>query len=852
MEKKPLMGAAILFVLGIFLGKKCCFHPIVFATGALLVGILGAALLARDSRKLIVYALIILAGALAVSLRTFPIHPNDLRNVVTNTPILASVIGVVHETPVIPDPQFQIRPPYTSTLLHVKKIIFDSGESRNAYGKVLVKTSGLLSQNVTPMCIVKVHGVLTQPDNPLIPGTFDLRRHLESQGVYYELRVPSSNCWEIVQPPSMFSIYRASQLFRKWASKKLLQGLLPESGDVYSASTPPSDEPIANDVQVAYSILALSLGWKAAISGETKDSYMKSGTMHLFAISGIHIGIIATICIATLRIIGFSRSITAAVAILLIWFYTSAVQFPASAVRAATMTTIVLFGWIIKRPSNLLNSLGASAIIILAIDPLQLFQLGFQLSFGVMLALCVVSPMWGWLPRKILPPDPWIPYFLQKPVQKTLRRSISWILTSLVTSFGAWMGSAPLIAQYFSLCTPITIIANIPMVPLAGLALAAIMASLCFAEISPPLSELFNWSAWLWMWMMDRLSHWFANLPFGHFYVKPPSTFIMLYWYLLLCVIGLGLWKNKRLIVFIACVGVGLLIGALAHQIRAISRWEITALPLSGGRAIVCTGPGFGKGMLIDCGNIRAAQSAVTKYLHRKGINSISTLVLSTGLINQVGGAPVIITNFKPIYVITNFATFQSHPYRQMIQEIQRLVKDLPQTSINAPANLKIDPWTVIHPNKGIRFTRAADNTLVLTGGFFDTRILIIPEIGEKLAETLASKGNEVLSADVLFLGTPKIPHHILENLLAEIRPETIIVMDSTYPVSLQTPPELHELLAKHSRQLYFTSRSGAITMEISRRGYIIRTATPTTFHKHPFSQIHTLPSEDPDTEYNN
>src|SRR5437763_1835275 len=116
---------------------------------------------------------------------------------------------------------------------------------------------------------------------------------------------------------------------------------------------------------------------------------MRSGTMHIFAISGLHIALIAAILVGVLRLFMLPRSACALVVLPLIWAYTGITGWQASAIRSTIMTSVVVAGWLIHRPSNLLNSLAGAALIILIWDPQQLFRAGFQLSFLVALSLIV-------------------------------------------------------------------------------------------------------------------------------------------------------------------------------------------------------------------------------------------------------------------------------------------------------------------------------------------------------------------------------------------------------------------------------------------------------------------------------
>jgi len=124
------------------------------------------------------------------------------------------------------------------------------------------------------------------------------------------------------------------------------------------------------------------------------------------------------------------------------------------------MMTIVIGGWMLRRPGNLLNSLAAAAFIILLGDPRQLFQASFQLSFFVVLSIALFMPPLEKFRDRLLAVDPLLP-------RELVPRRLRWrnavlhpLLTWLAVSFAAWLGSWPLCAHYFHLFSPVTLLAK--------------------------------------------------------------------------------------------------------------------------------------------------------------------------------------------------------------------------------------------------------------------------------------------------------------------------------------------------------------------------------------------------------
>src|SRR2546426_88327 len=158
--------------------------------------------------------------------------------------------------------------------------------------------------------------------------------------------------------------------------------------------------------------------------------------------------IIFGIFFGLLRAISVPRAVCGLLLIPLIWFYTALTGWPASAIRATVMLTVIVLGWLLKRPSDLINSLFAAALIILTWQPQQLFQAGFQLSFFVVLCIILIVPVLHDLMQKALAPDPLLPKALHRRWHPVIRVPVRYVWDILVTSFAAWIGSLPLVAYY--------------------------------------------------------------------------------------------------------------------------------------------------------------------------------------------------------------------------------------------------------------------------------------------------------------------------------------------------------------------------------------------------------------------
>ena len=224
--------------------------------------------------------------------------------------------------------------------------------ARHAFGKILCRPASGNFRRHRPAAAAAGRGL------------FDYRDYLQTRGIYYQLKTESTNDWQLREP--VLTTTPLTDRFLNWSKRTLALGL------------PVEDEPLRL-------LWAMTLGWRTAFTGDISEPFLRAGTMHMFAIDGLRIALLAGMIVTLLRVLRLSRAWCGMIAIPTIWFYTAATGWEPSAIRASVMMTIVLGGWALKRPGDLFNSLAAAAFIILLAEPRQLFEASFQLSFFVML-----------------------------------------------------------------------------------------------------------------------------------------------------------------------------------------------------------------------------------------------------------------------------------------------------------------------------------------------------------------------------------------------------------------------------------------------------------------------------------
>ncbi len=785
---------ALLYSSGLLLGDN--LHLPLLGLFATAFALLIAAPMLRSN--FILWPLIILAGWINLAWRTDVLSPHDLRRQLSKGSEYVSLRGELEATPTHRVFEMDDEESWrTLAQINVTQIM-QAGHWRPAVGKVIISTPGILNTNFFAGQKTEVTGVIQSPRAPMAPGLFDYRTYLKRQEIYYQVAVASTNDWK-----TMGAIQNLPFADRciNWAQDRLSQGLGSE------------DEPLRL-------VWAMTLGWKTALTDEVSEPFMKSGTMHVFAISGLHIALISGILIALLRVMQLPRSLCGVIAIALVWFYTAATGWQPSAIRSTVMMTIIVGGWALRRPTDLLNSLAAAAFIILVWNPQQLFQASFQLSFFVVLSIALLLPIFLKQRERLLKSDPLLPPELRPKWRKRLDLPLGYLSTCFATSLAAWLGSMPLVAYYFHLFTPVSLLANLVIVPLASLALMSNIGSLFCASWFPFAAELFNQAGWFFMKLMSGLSHWFAARPGAYFFIPAPSILVCAIYYAVLLTVLNGWFRLPRKRIYAPVIIIGALLLSLWNWRTESHTVKMTILPLNGGSAIFIDSPGRENDLLIDCGNNHSGELILKPFLQSQGVNKISNVLLTHGDLRHIGGYETIKNNFSVEHTFTSPIPSKSAAYRAIIAELKSKSEQWNTVS----AGSRVRDWTVLHPLDFDKFAQADDKALVLRGNVFGKSVLLLAELGRPGQNALMER-EETLRTEIVVTGLPAQKEPLCDALLEYIQPNTIIVTDSEFPATKRAPRKLRERLGAQNARVIFCRDSGAITLIFSREGVQIQTA---------------------------
>src|SRR5438132_4103131 len=452
--RQPFIGLATGAATGITLAEFFRLSPYVLLPTAILIAFC-AVIVLRWPRLAATYAI---AGAgffLLHVLRTSNTEGQQLAAELGNRPRVVTATGCAISEP-------KIAPSGFATFLLKLESVELEGRKQSAHAVWQVRWKG------TPEFgdELRLFGNAEVIASPRNPGEFDMRSYLARRDVRRILFVRYPEDGALIRHGGGNPILHAAQKSRAWMQNALCRGL-------------------ENAPTVQGFISGIVLGQRHQTPEDIEEPFQQTGTLHLFAVAGLHVGIVARLLWMLGTVAQLPRILATALIIPLLLFYSAVTGLHVSSVRAAVMSSVLLGGFFVERKVFTLNSLAAAAFLILCWDTNELFSTGFQLSFAVVGAIILLAdPLFGFL-RRWGAPDSFLPRVLLHGPRRLLHVCFEWVGRGASVSLAAWIGSLPLILWYFYLVTPVSLFANLLVVPIAFFILAMALLLLLFAPLLP-------------------------------------------------------------------------------------------------------------------------------------------------------------------------------------------------------------------------------------------------------------------------------------------------------------------------------------------------------------------------------
>jgi competence protein ComEC len=666
---------------------------------------------------------------------------------------------------------------------------------------------------------VEIVGRLLAPQGPANPGEFDYASFLQDQGIRALVTVQKTPEGVIrIAEHWPWTIGGWLAVIRVWGQETLEQTVAEEQSGV---------------------AMALLLGDGSTMTGEDWEKYIKTGVIHVLAISGQHLVVLAAFLWGTLRLLGLGgRRGAWLVAFFLLGYALLAGGRP-PVLRSAVTVCVFCGSLVLRRQAMPANSFALAWIVVALLNPTDVFNAGCQLSF-----LSVAVLYWGigsgqqsnpdgqagrWGTSGLLQPllhrpdDPLLQ--LIEDSRPTWQRGFRWCLRQVMASYiltlAIWLAIAPLVAARYQLVSFAGIVLGPPIVALTSVALLSGFLLLLVAPFCLPLAYGFGWVTSGCLAVCDWLVHGGENGPLAYWYVgRVPEWWLWVFYPALLAVLTMASLRRRwMLLAGLAWLCTGLAAGAVRQP---SDEFRCTFLAVGHGGCTVLETPD-GRTLLYDTGAIGGpdvTRRQIAPFLWHRGIKRVDEVLLSHADLDHFNGLTALIDRFAvgQITCTPTFADKTTAGVQHTLATLQR--RGIPIRIVHAGDRLGAGKvhLDVLHPpavgpqgNENARsmvlLVRHRGHSLLLTGDLEGPgleRVLALPKV----------------SVDVLMA-----PHH--GSRLAN-KPELAAWARPRIVVSCQEPPRrpalAQEPYSERGATFLATWAHGAVSFRSQRAGLIVET----------------------------
>lgn len=672
--------------------------------------------------------------------------------------VVRNVSAMLHESPDIAEKRFLV-------LLHRRVHVADS----------LLQTGRW----------IRLSGSVAPFPRPRNPGEFDYGRYLRLNDVDGVLRVGKDDSVAVGM--------------NGWSLSLGFAAVRTELGKIFDRLHSPP---------VAAFLRGIVLADRSDISPEVKESFVNTGTIHVLAVSGLHVGIVAVALLAIFGLLRVPKRVLPILTVAALVLYMVLIGAPPSVSRATLMAALILVGTFLQRKPEIINSLAVAAIALLAWDTNSLFDVGFQLSFAAVLSIILLYPE---LERII--------HLIPERFEEV--KAIDYVFKLFAVSLAAQLGTLPFTVYYFERLSLISLIANILVVPAMGIAVMVAFATLGFS-FWPFLAGLFAEVNELLVSLILGFVDNAARVPYAYVELSITSLWFPLFFYLALAL----LFTLRRSLMFKrACIAT--LLAANLYVVQSIATQRdpavlATAIDVGQGDAVLVEFPN-GSAMLVDVGprtmQYDAGERVVLPFLKRKGVHTLTAVVLSHPHGDHIGGAGAILKGLQ----VGRLFDIAVEPQSRLHADVRSVLENHNGILAWAYRGQRIEPDSscrvyVLHPAAGDSLSNLNNMSVVLKIVYGGTSLLLVGDAEREAEAALIRRYGSFLKSDIL-----KVGHHgsitsTTTEFLDTVSPMYAIISVGRENKFKHPSPEVVARLRARGIRIHRTDENGAIITRLTGR----------------------------------
>ena len=670
---------------------------------------------------------------------------------------------------------------------------------QNATGKVQVYASGKEAGQLKYGDRVELAGTAFLPEQRRNPGGFDMQKYLAQEGIYVCLRADEISR---VEPGHGNAVYTWVHSLKEKLRRSLSAG-----------KVAPDTSPF---------LRAIILGERREVDEDFKEALRRTNTMHILAISGLHVGILAfSIYFVLSRLLLVPQTVSSLATIVAVAGYSLLTGMYPPVFRSFVMSTVLLLGPILKRRSDSLNSLAAAAVVILCIRPGDLFTAGFQLSFMVVLAILLLSEriFRGFASMLGLRPDPG--FLTVGRLRRRIYRKLEYPVRLLSVSLAAFVGSLPLILHYFHFVSFLSPLCNVGVVSLVGFIVPFGLLAGVLGLVSLPVAGAINAANGGLISALRGVVEFFSTRIGAVNVSPPPLAFLFVFW-CGLCAVGFArtLRRVAVLAVALGLVTLGIFVGGEMAR-RHPGSIEVTFLDVGQGDCAFVEFPD-GRRMLVDGGSVTKSEVGryvIVPFLRWSGVNRLDALVVTHYDTDHVNALTDVLRDIRTRLVILRAGPPAPDTPEALdllkLAETKKIALRTTQAGERLPLSTKTESLVLNPPREGdLSAFSENDLSVVLKLDYGGASVLLSGDIEAKVERRILREGVPVQSEVV------KVPHHgsnssSLEEFLGGVRPKVAVVSCGRENIYRHPSRNVLDRYEELGVRLFRTDRDGAIVVRV-------------------------------------
>ena len=600
---------------------------------------------------------------------------------------------------------------------------------------------------------LKLIGVLEKPNKNTLPNTFNYQKYLYYNKIYYIMNV--SNIKKISNNTSI--LYYLKNKIKNHIDKIDKTGY----------------------------INIFILGDKKYIDKEMLNNYQENGVSHLFSISGMHISLIASIILYLLKKISYNNKLNYTIVILFLLFYLFLTNYSPSILRATIMFILLAINKTYNLKIKSIDIILIVLIIVIIINPLYIYNIGFQFSYLISFTLILLS-------NKI------------KIIKNKLKQS-------LYISFVCFLVSLPISIYNFYQVNILSIFLNILLIPLISVIIYPLsLITFIIPILSPILNFFIN--------ILETLNKIISNINILKIILCKINIPIIIIYYI---VIYLSLYNKKNLIT--------LIIIFIIHKnyLYLDNKTLITYIDVGQGDSTLIKFPNKKLSILIDTGGIVSynnkkiysiTENKTILYLKSLGISYLNYLILTHGDYDHMAKAINLVNNFRVEKVI-----FNCGPYNDLEKELIKVLDKKKIKYYSCISELKLDKNKLFFLQTK-EYDNENDNSNVIYTELNGYKFMFMGDASTNTEKEILSKYN-LPDIDVLKVGHHGSKTSSSKEFIDKINPEHSII--SVGKNNRYGHPNKEVLENLNNSKTYRTDEEGSIMFKIKNNKLKIETCSP-------------------------